>query len=419
VNRLSFAVQLCTLRWRGYFLPDTSDLPPPVLETLAPQLGVLAMSIPEYPQNEKTRWEHLERVCRHLGFSKCDEARRERLLAHLLSQAAAMPRSQPLYAETCRWLLEQRIMRPGHTMLRDMVGTAKEAALQQVYTQLDDALSDKQQQVLDELPRVPPAADTSTAPMTTSRSRMKQFKLLPRRESPAVVVALTTRLSQIQAAGLSDLPVLQQVHPATRALLASWGRHYDVWSLRRFAAAKRYSAVLCFLQAAVAETLDSLVEMQDKLITRIHNKARRRREEVLQDSDRTGERAVIVLEEIGSMVVDNGIPDDEIRVRIFAQHSCTNLAAVVAECRRLRNRDDGCYLGFLISWYGYTRKYSPTLLAVTPFDFSRCPGCKRPSCIGTRSTKKTVVGSARMRRPNFWAGAGRSTCSTKLPKVTR
>ena len=75
-----------------------------------------------------------------------------------------------------------------------MVGTAKEAALQQVYTQLGDALNDKQQQVLDELLRVPPAAYTSTGPTTTPRSRLEQFKLLPRRESPAAVTALTTRL---------------------------------------------------------------------------------------------------------------------------------------------------------------------------------------------------------------------------------
>ena len=47
VNRLGFAVQLCALRWRGHFLPDTQDLPRAVLETLAPQLGVLAMPIPE------------------------------------------------------------------------------------------------------------------------------------------------------------------------------------------------------------------------------------------------------------------------------------------------------------------------------------------------------------------------------------
>jgi hypothetical protein len=45
VNKLGFAVQLCTLRWQGYFLGDTRGLPAPVLETIARQLGLLSMSI--------------------------------------------------------------------------------------------------------------------------------------------------------------------------------------------------------------------------------------------------------------------------------------------------------------------------------------------------------------------------------------
>jgi hypothetical protein len=36
-NRLGFAVQLCTLRWHGYFLPDTTDVPASVIERLAPK----------------------------------------------------------------------------------------------------------------------------------------------------------------------------------------------------------------------------------------------------------------------------------------------------------------------------------------------------------------------------------------------
>jgi hypothetical protein len=50
-------------------------------------------------------------------------------------------------------------------------------------------------------------------------------------------------------------------------LLANWGYHYEVWSLRRFAPVKRHAIVLCFLRAALSETTDAVVEMQDKLIT--------------------------------------------------------------------------------------------------------------------------------------------------------
>ena len=96
VNKLGFAVQLCTLRWQGYFLGDTRGLPAPVLETIARQLGLLSMSIDDYPQNEKTRWEHLERIRQHLRFQQCDNFQRQRLLKHLTKTAQALPRSDAL-----------------------------------------------------------------------------------------------------------------------------------------------------------------------------------------------------------------------------------------------------------------------------------------------------------------------------------
>ena len=74
INKLGFAVQLCTLRWQGYFLRDTRGVPEIALEIVASQLGLLAIPIDDYPQNEKTRWEHLERIREHLGFSRCDVA---------------------------------------------------------------------------------------------------------------------------------------------------------------------------------------------------------------------------------------------------------------------------------------------------------------------------------------------------------
>ena len=99
VNNLGFAVELCTLRWQGYFLGDTRGLSAPVLETLARQLGLLPMSIDDYPQNEKTRWEHLERIRQCLRFQQCDDFQRQRLLKHLTETAQAVPRSDALRQE--------------------------------------------------------------------------------------------------------------------------------------------------------------------------------------------------------------------------------------------------------------------------------------------------------------------------------
>ncbi|MDQ3686747.1 MAG: DUF4158 domain-containing protein, partial [Acidobacteriota bacterium] len=376
VNQLGFAVQLCCLRWRGHFLADTRNLPMAVLENLAQQLGISPMQIPDYPHNHKTRSEHLERIRQHLGFSKFDESERKRLVDYIRGQATTLPRAAALYQLACRWLYQKRVVRPGQMILRKITGAAKEAALQQAYERLAGGLTPQQQAQLDAL--LGPATQASKQPSDepdesgspTPRSRLERFKLLPRRESTGALYALILRLTDLQAIRLTTLPILHQIHPAMRALLASWGYRYDAWSLGRFSAAKRHAILLTFLQAALAETVDAIVEMQDKLITRLHNNARQRREEFLRTTEKARRRAVELLEALGSLVVDESIPDAELRARIFAHWSSIDIHAIVTECHSLRSGDDGSYLRFLASWYGYTRKYSPILLASTPFEFA-------------------------------------------------
>jgi Domain of unknown function (DUF4158) len=85
------------------------------------------MSIDDYPQNEKTCWEHLERIRQHdLRFQQCDSFQRQRLLKHLTKTAQALARSDALRQEAWRWLQEQRIVRPGPRTLRDLLTAARE-----------------------------------------------------------------------------------------------------------------------------------------------------------------------------------------------------------------------------------------------------------------------------------------------------
>lgn len=128
-----------------------------------------------------------------------------------------------------------------------------------------------------------------------------------------------------------------------------------------------------FLRAALGETTDSVVEMQDKLITGVHNKARQRREDILRATEEARRRAVEVLEEVGSLVLDESIPDAELRRDIFARLPRTDMELLVEGCRHLREGDDGSHLRFVTHWYPYTRRYSPKLLEVTPFRFISDP----------------------------------------------
>ncbi len=165
--------------------------------------------------------------------------------------------------------------------LRDLLVSAREAGLQTVYTVLTQDLSLVQREEIDSL-LVAASPDAESA----ARSRLEQFKAVARKESPESLLALLDQLSDLRSLGLTAWPALIDIHPATRRLLADWAYRYSIWNLRRFSAAKREAIVICFLHAARAEMTDGIVEMQDKLITSIHNKPRKRHEDLLRGAPR-------------------------------------------------------------------------------------------------------------------------------------
>lgn len=366
-NRLLFALQLCLLRWRGHFLKDIRDVPWEVLEYIARQLGLLAFSLVAdalvSDSYDETRLDHYERIRRYLGFVRCGAVERQKLLSFLVETAQITPKVAALHEAAYGWLAEQKIVRPARTTLLDIIQTARERGLQSIYAKLDGDLSPEQRTRVDTLLSVAEAGNIS---------KLEQFKAPARQESPEALLSLLTQLQEIQALELTDMPQLGCLHPALQRLLATWGYRHDVWSLRRFPSAKRSAIVLCFLHTARAEITDAIIEMQDKLITRQHNKAKQRHQALLRAAEQTRSQAIEALETLGTLVLDEAIPDELLRTRIFAQLPTEHIQLLVTGCRQLKMQwrgGDTSHLGFLENSYAYTRRYSPPLLEAVPFVF--------------------------------------------------
>lgn len=84
VNKLGFAIQLCCLRWFGFLLADLGPAPQTVVDLLVQQIGLdEPIDLALYPQSNKTLTNHPGRIRDYLGFQKCDELQRLRLLNYL------------------------------------------------------------------------------------------------------------------------------------------------------------------------------------------------------------------------------------------------------------------------------------------------------------------------------------------------
>ncbi|WP_293909361.1 DUF4158 domain-containing protein [Deinococcus sp.] len=387
INRLGFAVQLCTLRGYGFFLRNLDDVPDEVQGVLAAQLGLLSIGLSGYPSDEKTRHAHLERLRTYLGYVRCGEAQREQLSAHLQQAAQATPRTETLRKSAHAWLLTHRVVRPGRTTLRYLIATAREAALDGTYLTLTGGLSTEQGQQLDALLGAGEEQDSAWP-----RSPLEGLKLPAKKESADTILFLLARLSTLLALGLCAWPAVVALHPEMRRQLALWGYRHDAWSVRRFPDAKRRAVLLCFISMATEQTTDAVVDALDKVINDIHNKARKRRQQLLRASEEARSRAVEVLEVIGTPTLNETIPDPALRAEITRHYPREDLTRLVDGSRHLRE-SDGSYYRLTESSWAYTRRFSPILLEVMPFQWSE--GSLIGQAVG--ATQKWGTGKARWR----------------------
>jgi hypothetical protein len=94
----------------------------------------------------------------------------------------------------------------------------------------------------------------------------------------------------------------------------------------------------------LAETTDAVVECQDKLITAVYSKAKKRRDELLRAGEEAKRRAVEVLGVVGELVLDDTIPDVQLRNEILWRIPSEEMAILVDGCQQLRDSDDGSHL---------------------------------------------------------------------------
>ncbi len=141
-NRLGFMLQASTVRYLGAFLEDPLDVPWPVVEYLAVQLGIHDPScVKRYVDREMTAYEHQWQIREAYGFRAFDD---ETVIAefHTFLEGRAWTHAEgpaALFDQAVGWLRRNRVLLPGITVLVRLVGTVREAAAERTYAELATA----------------------------------------------------------------------------------------------------------------------------------------------------------------------------------------------------------------------------------------------------------------------------------------
>jgi hypothetical protein len=273
-NRLGFAVQLCYMRYPGYILPPTDDPAPTLLKFAANQTGINAGEWDNYARREQTRREHLVELQTSFGFQPFTVSHYRHALRGLDEVASQTDKGIVLAQTLVEDLRQKKVLFPSVNVIERACAEAVTRATRRIYRILTESLTSEHRAQLDSL-----LEQFNGSKMTT---------VMWLRQSPGVPNAkhLLEHIQRLEAIQLLSLPegAERQIHQNRLLKLAREGGQMTAQHLRDFEPTRRHATLMAVLLEARATIIDEIVDLHDRMIGVLFNRAKRAHAEQFQQS---------------------------------------------------------------------------------------------------------------------------------------
>lgn len=356
-NRLSVALDLCALRYVGFFPEDISAAPAAVVSFLTEQLGMSVDSPAPRGGRGHTRRDQFREVQGHLGFRRAKTGDLAALDGWLLERALEHDAPTLLFELACEKLHSDRIVRPRVVPLERMVARARQHAQRVTYESLGHLLTQERKGALDRIL----LCDPSTGRTPLAWLRQPAVTNSPR----AILDALEKR------AFLKDLDIhrwnLTASNPNRLKALAQVGRRSTSQMLERAPAPRRYPILVAFLRQSFEDVTDAAISMFDRCLADAYARSRHDLDDFRKATAKAANEKVRLFEEVGRIVLDPEVSDERLRAVIYERVSPERLRAAVDECADLVRPPDDEHFDLLATRYAYLRQFASIFLGA--FDF--------------------------------------------------
>ena len=233
-NRLGFALQLCCLRYLGFF-PEELQLPEQVINYVAQQLNLIPELLAFYGKRKSTQRNHQRKIQALLGYRRASTTDTLNLEQWLVERALEHNQPLLLFHMACEYLYQQKIIRIGTTILAKMVATARIKAQEINYQSLQNLLTKELCIWLDSLLYVE---------QDETRTRLSWLQRSPTGNNPQQILETLDKISFLQQSSV-DAWDLSQLNPNRINYLAKIGTRATNQYLQRASTVRRYPILIC------------------------------------------------------------------------------------------------------------------------------------------------------------------------------
>ncbi len=360
-NRLGFAVQLGTVRYLGTFLSDPLDVPAVVLLTMARQLRIdLPSGVAIAYSSDMQRQRHATEICARYGYIGITERQVGFRLTRWLYALCWTGTDRPsvLFERATIWLVTHKVLLPGCSTLERYVARLRSRTEERFWRSLGRGVSHEQRERLESLLAVPDGSRTSL---------LDQLRTGPIMVSSLSLVRALQRLRSVRELGIT-LPTVARIPAKRIAALARFAGTAKVSAIQRLTNPRQLATLVAFVHCMEATAQDDVLEVLEALLRELFSGAIKANKNARQRTIKDLDQAALTLAKVCQMVLDNTLPDTELRVRLFEKFPREILTRALDSVNTLTRPADNVYFKELDAKYKTVRRFFPALIEHIRFE---------------------------------------------------
>jgi len=230
-------------------------------------------------------------------------------------------------------------------------------AREKLYEKISNGLSDEDCKTLDQMLEIETGSSTSL---------LQKIKENPTKPSPDGVRKLLAKIQTIRETGILNVDV-SWVHPNYQRALYNHVRKSYINRLRQVVCARRRALLVCYLHQRYRDGVDQVIDMFDKLMTRISTRSKNELKEEMFRQRKVMRKSSHFAHRVSTYLLDDELaPEDKIACILeeFSEEDLTSFT-VDAEAWATGNKSHVFHL--IAKKHPYLRKFSVDLLQSLTF----------------------------------------------------
>ena len=347
-NRLGFAIMLCLIRYPGITYDIDTFIEYNIIQFIKNQLFIqneIDMSL--YFKRETTRREHLVEIQNLFGYRSFGAKMYENYLETLLPVAKATDNGLLVANKLVQLLRDDMIILPSFSVIERVCAEAITIGTKWVYEQLLESFTKQHLENLQKLFEIKSGSNISYLGWLQE----KYFVA-----NPKYILEQIEKLNFIQTLNFPK-NIAHSVHSNRLIKLAKEGKNLSSFDIARLESKRKNATIIAILIDMKASIIDDIIELNDKILGIIFNKAKNSHKNEFHDSSKTINEKLGLYYKIGQALIkakhSNQNPYEAIEELI----SWDEFEKSLVETKELSRSENFDFLYRLSFYSGWFKKY--------------------------------------------------------------